>query len=248
MLGHNKRGHYRYLPGIEPYSCGAISEPGYEVVHATFLSHPQWKKGFGSARSYLENEGIDRFAICGVELRCPAPYPMTGFVDFNEEYCNLLQSWDLHVGADNPLARTNVSPAYDPPTETTMHGFSFVAPTLSAESTFVISGAGELRDGNLETAPIVREGETSEDAMREKVRFVAGVMGQRLRDLGGEWSEVTTMDVYTIHDLYGTIKNEVLAGIASGRRHGFRWYPSRPPVVNIEFEMDMRGVRREVYL
>jgi hypothetical protein len=27
-------GDYRFLPGIAPYSCGAVSVPGFEVVHA----------------------------------------------------------------------------------------------------------------------------------------------------------------------------------------------------------------------
>jgi len=30
--------------------------------------------------------------------------------------------------------------------------------------------------------------------------------------------------------------------------HGVRWFPSRPPVVGLEYEMDLRGVVREVLL
>ena len=28
--------------------------------------------------------------------------------------------------------------------------------------------------------------------------------------------------------------------------HGVRWFPSRPPVIGLEYEMDLRGVAREV--
>jgi hypothetical protein len=30
--------------------------------------------------------------------------------------------------------------------------------------------------------------------------------------------------------------------------HGVHWYLSRPPIEGLEYEMDMRGVRREVRL
>jgi hypothetical protein len=28
--------------------------------------------------------------------------------------------------------------------------------------------------------------------------------------------------------------------------HGVRWFPSRPPITGLEYEMDVRGVRREI--
>jgi hypothetical protein len=33
-----------------------------------------------------------------------------------------------------------------------------------------------------------------------------------------------------------------------GAAHGVRWHFSRPPIVSIEYEMDVRGVRREILL
>jgi hypothetical protein len=30
--------------------------------------------------------------------------------------------------------------------------------------------------------------------------------------------------------------------------HGVRWFPSRPPIQGLEYEMDLRGVFREIVL
>jgi hypothetical protein len=248
MLKHNERGNYRFLPGIAPYSCGAIADRGHEVVHVTFLEQPQWEEGFDKARAYIHDAGLDRFALCGIELRCPSPYPLDGFIEFNSGYCDLLQSWELYVDGINPLARTNVAPTHDAPQKTAMHGFSFVSPTTVHCTTYIVAGAGELRHGDLEEAEIVKERDTTAGAMAEKAAFVAGVMAQRMSDLGGSWQEVTTVDVYTAHTLDETLTGAILNGLGDARRHGFRWYPSRPPVVDIEFEMDMRAVKREVYI
>ena len=124
MLFPNPKGHYHFLEGIEPYSSGAVADSGYEVVHATLRSPLPWQPGFEQIDRHLDREGGDRWALCGVELRCPAPMPMDGFIEFNESYRNLLESWDLLVDGRNPVARTNVSPVIEPPTETLLHGFS----------------------------------------------------------------------------------------------------------------------------
>ena len=43
---------------------------------------------------------------------------------------------------------------------------------------------------------IVRHGDTSPGAMREKARFVMTIMQERLLALGGTWDRVTVIDVY----------------------------------------------------
>jgi len=34
----------------------------------------------------------------------------------------------------------------------------------------------------------------------------------------------------------------VLPGLPAARRHGVTWYYARPPVIDIEYEMDLQGV------
>ena len=38
MLLEHPRGNYHFLRGIDPYSCGVVANPGYEIIHATLNS------------------------------------------------------------------------------------------------------------------------------------------------------------------------------------------------------------------
>jgi hypothetical protein len=108
-------------------------------------------------------------------------------------------------------------------------------------ATFVVSGAGELPEGTLTHEAIIRVGELSLDAMLEKASFVMDLMEARLHGLGTSWSGVTAVDVYTAHDLVRILPEVILKRIGPAGVHGVRWFFSRPPIVGIEFEMDLRG-------
>ncbi len=153
------------------------------------------------------------------------------------------------MGDLNPLARTNVAPEDFPPGVVSLQAFSYTAPAgAAAPLTFVVAGAGELREAALDEDTIVRKGESGPDAMREKARHVAGIMEERLVGLGAGWGQVTTTDVYTVHLLEGLLEDAVLPTVGEAARHGLRWINSRPPVREIEFEMDLRGIRTELTL
>ena len=64
-----------------------------------------------------------------------------------------------------------------------------------------------------------------------------------LRD-GPDGSRVTAIEVYTAQPIHGLL-DERLGPVAI---HGVRWFPSRPPIQGLEFEMDLRGVGRELVL
>ena len=113
--------------------------------------------------------------------------------------------------------------------------------------TFVVAGAGELGDRARGPEGIVRHGETSPEAMREKARHVMGTMQTRLQALGGEWSRVTAIEVYTAQPIHGLL-DDILRPAGASAIHGLRWFPSRPPIQGLEFEMDLRGVGRELVL
>ena len=114
--------------------------------------------------------------------------------------------------------------------------------------TFVVAGAGELRAAALDEDTIIRKGESGPDAMRDKADHVMGIMEERLLGLGAGWDLVTTVDVYTVHLLEGLLEDTAVRQIGPATRHGMVWIRSRPPVVGLEFEMDMRGVRTEITL
>ena len=249
MLIPNPQGHYHFLKGIDPYSCGVIADPGYEIYRATLREPVSWTHGFDRVDEWLESEDRDRSALCGIELRCPSPYSILGFKTFNQKYCEMLKEWDLYVGDLNPIARTNVAPSYSPPLETTLHAFSY---TVRAEGesdlTLVVAGAGELRDGILEEANLIRRGETDDDAMREKASYVMKVMEERMIALGGRWDMLNSINVYTVHPIDDLAQDVILNRVGPARRHGIHWYHSRPPIHEIEFEMDMHAVGRELII
>ncbi len=247
MLIDNPRGGYRFLTGISPFSSGVVASEGHEVVHATLSAHVPWREGFELIDAHLADVGRGRPALCAIELRCPVPYSMPGFIEFNAGYVELIRSWDLYVGDHNPLARTNVAPAHDPPSEPVLHAFSYtVEAPADTPTTFVVSGAGEIPEATLDDNEIVRKGETGPEAMREKAGHVVATMGSRLAAMGANWDQVTTTDVYTVFMHEGLLEDAVIDQMGPATRHGLRWYRSRPPVHDLDFEMDVRGIRSEI--
>jgi hypothetical protein len=244
---------YRFLPGGEPYSSGAVATPGWEVVHATLQAPVPWREGFARIERRLRALGRPRTALCAIELRVPTPLTFAGFAEFNRGYRELLGEWGLLVDGRNPIARTNVAPVVGPPPEPSLYAFSYTvaAPTAGqspGRPTFVAAGSGELRPGQASRAGVVRPDETSPDAMREKAAYVMGVMQARLAGLGATWTDVTAVDVYTPHPLESFLATEILAVMGPAAIHGVHWYLSHPPIAGLAFEMDLRGVRREVRL
>ena len=249
MLIHNTKGHYHFLKGIDPYSCGVIADTGHEIVNITLLQLIPWREGFARIDGYLKAHGLQRAALCAMQLRCPAPFTMDGFIAFNRKYCEVLQEWGLYLDELNPLARTNVVPLTAPPKESMLYGFSYIRPCdKGVRKTFVIAGAGDLLDGVLTSEHIVRRGETHLEAMREKAAYVIGVMEERLLGLGGTWNSVNRVDIYTVHSLSGLAEDIVLPKLGTAQHHGVHWYQAHPPIVELEYEMDMRGVEQELYL
>ena len=155
LLKSNKSGGYRFLPGIAPYSSGVVAMPGFEIVHASLQTRLPWHDGLNAARRYLESKKLTCHNLCGVELRCPQPYELGGFIDFNDQYRRLLNDWNMMVEGLNPVARTNVAPVVDPPREPMLFAFSYARPSEISRPTFVVAGGGELPDGELAERRIV---------------------------------------------------------------------------------------------
>ena len=240
-------GDYRFLPGIAPYSCGVVSAPGFEVVHVTLHGPVPFLQGFEVIERHLASGGRAKAALCGIELRSPCPFSFGGFAEFNAGYARILEGWGLFVEGVNPVARTNVAPEVEPPGEPVLYGFSYSRPCdPSLPPTFVVAGAGELPEGVLEAEGIVRAGDTSPEGIAAKATFVMDLMERRLRGLGGDWPAVTTIDIYTIQTIERLLPQVILGRAGPAATHGIRWFYSRPPIVGIEYEMDLRGVRTEL--
>jgi hypothetical protein len=243
-----RAGGYAFLKGISPYSAGVVAAPGFEIEHVRLERALPLDRGFQKIEGYLASLQRRRQALCGVELRSPRPFTFQGFQDFNQRYVAILKRWGILLDGLNPVARTNVAPEVAAPAEPSLYGFSVTLPSEKGPPSFVVAGAGELPEGSLDPHDVVRRGEVSADALREKVRFVMERMSSRLTGLGVLWAQVTATQIYTVHDIHPFLEAEILGEMHEAARAGVNWHYARPPIESIEYEMDVRGCRREVIL
>lgn len=249
MLVNNPRGNYLFSPGGEAFSDGVVSAPGYEIVRVTLKELLPWRQGFDLVDAFLKDQGRPRQALCAVELRCARPFSAEGFSDFNRGYRSLVADWQILVDGVNPMARTNVAPVFGPPDETSLFAFAFTSAAPGGQrSTFVGSGAGEITISPEGNSTIVHPGDTSTEAIREKNVAVMKILDQRLVDLEKDWSQVTALTVYTVYDIHPFIEEGIHSRMEAASLRGLQWHYARPPLIDIDYEMDLRGHAREIYL
>lgn len=266
MLITHSPGHYQFIPGSATFSSGAVALPGYAVVHATFHRPLPLAQAFDAMQAHLA--GLSRLmaAVCGIELRSPKPFSFAGFAEFNQTYIALLKRYGLHTEDGRaPAARTNVAP--EPvaiaPSQPSVYAFSYTVPQRTERRNFVAAGAGELRPAPKPSASdvnravnsgasgrdlIVRVGETTPQAMAEKAEYVMQVLGDELSELDVSWADATAINIYTVHSLDTYLVSHILQPLGETAIHGAHWFYSRPPIEEIEFEMDARGVWQESIL
>jgi hypothetical protein len=249
-LNEHPEGNYRFLSGIAPYSSGVIAMPGFEIIRVR-LQKPLAvdETVFESISQYLSEAGRPIHALCSMEFRIPEPLSFEGFKAFNNSYQQMLQDRDLLLGEVNPIARTNISPSEFDLKEPSVYAFSYTAHVKEngSESSFIVAGAGDISDqADLSVSAIVRPNETSLDALEEKVGVVMDVMQERISGLGVDWDEVSKIDVYSTIPLKSVLVNSILKRIGPAGLHGLNWYYSNPPIQGLIYEMDMRGIRKEL--
>jgi hypothetical protein len=242
-----KSGGYRYIKAGFQFSSGVAAEAGFALERARLARPLALAAGFAAVEAHLAALARPSTAFAACELRSAEPFSEQGFEDFNREYVKTLARWGIYRDGVNPVARTNVCPRYDKPREPLLYAFSYTVPADLRRGSFIIAGGAEVR-GGVEgyAARTVRHGETSADALREKVRYVVELMEGRLKALGYGWADAITTSAYTVHDIGALIGPEIAArGAAAG---GLAWHLARPPVQGLEFEMDVRGAAREIVL
>ncbi len=240
-------GNYRFIPGVFQYSAGAAASPGHEIERVRFDKWLPLAQGFARAAEYIKAAGRPLTSFCACELRSPTAFTDEGFRNFNLHYVKTLTEWGIYDGKTNPVARSNVCPEIDPPAEPSFHAFSFTRPSQNATPTFVIAGSGESQEGNASYAErTVRYRDISPDGIAEKVRYVVGVMERRMAEFGHGWKDVTATQTYTIHDFHPVLAEALVRRGAT--RAGLTWHFARPPVIDLEYEMDCRRVMREVVI
>lgn len=238
-------GGYAVLEGGFPYSQGTIALPGHRLVRVRFRRPPTIADGFEAIAAHLRSAGRPLTALCAAELRSPAPFTLDGFKDFNAGYVDVLRRWGLHHDGMNPVARSNVCPVHAPPAAPVFHAFCYTvadaAPGAPAE--YAVAGSGEWPEDLPFPEGIVARGNVTAAGMSAKTAYVLRTMRERVAGLGGDWSRVTAAQVYTARDLAALIDGHFAAsGLLPA---GLTWHLCRPPIRELEFEMDLRNVGTE---
>jgi hypothetical protein len=241
-------GGYRYIPGVFQYSAGVAAEPSFEIERARLARPLPLLEGFAAVEKHLGAIGRPATAFCACELRSPAPFTETGFTAFNREYVTTLERWGLYRADRNPVARSNVCPEVAPPAVPSLYAFSYTVPARpGARGTFVVAGSGEAPEGKgsyLERC--IRRGDRSTEGLREKARWVLGEMERRMAALGFDWSHASATQLYTVYDVHPLLGEEIVKRGATPA--GLTWHFARPPVQELDYEMDVRSVAREIVL
>ena len=234
-------GGYRFIPGVFQYSAGVAALAGFGMRRIQFQRPVPLSEGFARAEKIIKAAGRPLTAFCACELRSPAQFSQDAFMSFNEHYVDTLSTWKIFDRSTNPVVRSNVCPEVNGPTEPSFHAFTFTVAREETRPSFVIAGSGECPEGlgNYRDNTI-RLGDLSAEGIREKARFVLDEMERRQKALHQSWKTVTATQVYTVHDIYPFLASEIVGRGAAPA--GITWHFDRPPVVDLEYEMDCRGV------
>lgn len=237
-----KPGDYKFIvaPG-GPFSSGVTPMPGFALRRVRFLRPVPMADGFAFIKKHLERDGRPVTALAACELRSPAAVTREQFQVFNAEYLKTLHQWGCKAGDINPLARSNLAPITEVSAETMFFAFTYTVPDSGASGDFLISGFPEIKDG-----AVLGGRDVSLKGLDLKARFVMQTLRERVDALDCDWSRVTAAQAYTVHDIRPLLEG-VLAEYKVSQL-GLAWYPAWPPVIGMEFEVDVRCVRTELVI
>lgn len=247
MLTPNPRGNFHFLRGGAAYSNAVIADEGYAIQYVTFLNPLPVAEGFDFIAGYLAKQGRPAQAACAIQLRSPRPLAMSEFGAFNAgTYRPALEKYDLLVDGVSPMTRSNLAVEINPPAQPVLYAFGYTIPSDDAGEVrdFVLAGAGDL-DAN---GQVVRGGETSDDALRDKAKFVMDDLSGRLEKLGVTWDDCTAFNVYVAYNIFPYLRETMLEPIGRAQMESVKWYFMRPPIAGLEFEADARRALREIYI
>ena len=243
---HFSAGNYRYVKGGFQYSAAVIADSGFVIERARLTKPLPLGQGFALIKQHLLSIGRPLTALCSCELRSPAPMSEADFIAFNRAYVQPLADWGLFKDDANPVARCNLIPQVDKPPEASFYAFSYTVPTASISGTpdFITAGAAECPDRPDYRKRIVRLGETTPDALSDKLRYALGDIELRLDAMGVGWSDALGVRLYTVHDLHHVVWGELSQRGALAGGLDCHWV--RPPVIDLEIEIDVSRISRQI--
>lgn len=230
-------GSYRFLPATSAYSAGIAASDGFEITALRLLDCPSLVDGFRRIDEEIKRRGLLPSALVGLHLHSPGVFSLEGFAEFNDNYRQLLLVRALTLGDVNPIARTNVIPINDGPIEPSIAMAFIVHPSEgSGGIDFIVAGAGEI-EGDIGAENIVARGDLTTQGFTLKVECVLRVILKRLSVLNKTGNSPTVVNVYTAHDIL-RLAYAIGSKLPSISRNGFTSWLMRPPVNEVEFEID----------
>lgn len=227
-------GGFRFLATDGPFSAGVAAEPGYEIVRVIAPRYTPLVEGFRLVERTLEAAGRPPHALCAMELRVPQPMARAGFNEFNRGYAAQHERWGLRVDGHMAPARTNVAPEIDPPSEPSLHAFCYAIESPAARNTFVISGVPEP-PGTKGGLPVFW-------------KAIVEAIDANMTALGVSWADVTETQIYGTRADHDLFSEGGLPHLAELVRPGLRWHFSRPPIDDLNLEIDVRGLASESWV
>jgi hypothetical protein len=244
------KGGYAYVPALPFASAGVVALAGMSLARAVFAEPRPLRAGFAAVERHLQSVHRPLAALCGFEFRMPQVLSPEGFLAFNARYLTQLKAWDLVKDAPPTLSRTNVVPLGTPLSEDAVYAFSYTIEEREVPEAFVVSGAPELIPGEgFSGFSILRRGETSEEALRDKTRCVVSNVRRVIDALGASWDAACSVHLYSRWPLERELRRAIGAepgGVTPA--HGIICHDTNPPVFGLELEVDVRRYRRELML
>jgi hypothetical protein len=175
-------------------------------------------------------------------LRSAVQMSSADFTAFNQSYVEMLRANGFPAEPPFPLARSNVAMYIDPPAAHTLFAFTYTTAASGATSArdYLISGMPDSIKGPVRTR--VADGDPSPAGTEKKAAHVFDGLRERVRDLGGGWSDITGIQSYTARAIEPVQKLLSKYGLS---HVGLQAHPALPPVLLSEFEADVRAVSVE---
>jgi hypothetical protein len=242
-------GAHSYTPGLRFAASAVVAAPGHTIERAVLPAPVDLPFGYDRVEAHLSAVGRPMSALCGLELRMPAALPLEGFTAFNDGYLARLDGWGLLVDSVPALARTNVCPRQGVEAPGLV-AFSYTVERPGRAPSYVVSGVADLPAGGRFPDDIVRRGETTPDALREKAEVVVAEVASRIAELGAgvTWTDDASVHLYSLHDLTHLVATELLPGIGVRPTGGVVSHDTAPPTAGLELEIDVRTYDRELHL
>jgi hypothetical protein len=245
----NHLGGCRFTRGTYFFAGGVVAESGYEIARARFERPLPLAEGFEGIRRHLTTLGRPMQALCGIELRAPRPYPTReAFASFNALYVDHLRRLDLIVDGLVPLTRANLATDDGSVKEQCVYAFVYTVSSSARRPTFATSAQADLKHLSGGAVEHVAGGDTSPRGLTEKVTYVMQRIDRQLVDLGVSWSLATQIGAYAVHPIGQQIADVILPVVGPAARQGVTWHFVLPPVVGLDFELDVRGLKQDLVI